>query len=78
MKTECGLNVFRRFHSVFVLALTLAVAGSLIYGCGPDGTYDPGLIQKDAFVFHFGRFDLIDKKIEASIIDKDGNIIDSF
>jgi len=45
---------------------------------GPAGTYDPSLIQKDAFVFHFGRFVVNGNTIEATVIDKDGNIIDSF
>ncbi len=59
--------------------VTLGGGGApLDAGRGPDGTYDPDLIQKDAFVFHFGRFDLVDNEIAATIIDKDGNIIDSF
>ena len=59
--------------------VTLGGGGApLDAGRGAEGSYDPALIQKDAFVFHFGRFDLVDNKIDATIIDKDGNIIDSF
>ncbi|MCX5748888.1 MAG: metallophosphoesterase family protein [Candidatus Saganbacteria bacterium] len=45
---------------------------------GPAGTFDPTIIQKDAFVFHFGRFEITGDTLEATIIDKDGNTVDSF
>lgn len=59
--------------------VTLGGGGALLdTGRGPAGTYDPSLIQKDAFVFHFGRFVLDGNTIEATVVDKDGNTIDSF
>jgi len=59
--------------------VTLGGGGApLDSGRGAAGTFDPSLIQKDAFVFHFGRFVLNGDTIEATVIDKDGNTIDNF
>lgn len=59
--------------------VTLGGGGApLDSGRGAADTFDPSLIQKDAFVFHFGRFEIVGNKIDATIIDKDGNTIDSF
>ena len=59
--------------------VTLGGGGApLDAGRGPVGTFDPTIIQKDAFVFHYGKFVIAGDTLEATVVDKDGNTIDSF
>lgn len=79
MVLQAHIHAYCRCLKDGIQYVTLGGGGAPLHrGRGPAGTYDPALIQKDAFVDHFARFVLDGDSLKATVIDTKGGVIDSF